>query len=249
MIKQFRRACAVPLLALALPPPAFSQNFSITAGELYAVGRYGGTDTTKAAISFVNVQANYSTWQLTGTLPYLSAKSDGQLREVGGILLPRRGGAVRGFGDVLLNLERPLPLGQNLPVEVSVSGRIKLPTGANGISTGRLDYGLDVELSKPIGEVTPFVKAGYRWYGDRADLDLRNGWEGSAGLRAALGKTALVVSYDWSESAYGGPTSKAAYGLISAPLSDHWRWIAFGSKGLSAGAPDTLVGLGVTHSF
>jgi hypothetical protein len=249
MAYHLRLACAASLLALATSSPASSQDYSITAGGLYAVGLYGGTDKTEATISFVNAQASHAGWQFTATLPYLSAKSEGQLIGVGGILLPGQGGRVRGFGDVLVNLERPLKLGQRFPLDVSFGGRIKLPTGANGISTGRFDYGVDAELSKTFGQVTPFVKVGYGWYGDRPDLELRNGWEGSAGARATLGKAALVASYDWSESAYGGPTSKAAYGLVRIPLAQRWRWIVFGSKGLSAGAPDTLVGLGVTHSF
>jgi hypothetical protein len=249
MAYRIRLACAALLFALAAPSPILCQELTITAGGLYAVGRYGGTDTTKAAISFVTAQASHSGWEITATLPYLSAKSEGQLIEVGGILLPRQGGRVRGFGDVLVNIERPLKLGGRLPINVSLGGRIKLPTGANGISTGRFDYGVDAELSRTIGQVTPFAKAGYRWYGDSPALELSNGWEGSAGARVTLGKAAVVASYDWSESAFGGSTSKAAYGLVSLPLAQRWRWIAFGSKGLSAGAPDTLIGLGVTRSF
>ncbi len=77
---------------------------------------------------------------------------------------------------------------------------VKVPTGPGSISTGEYDGGVDVEISKSIGNVSPFLKAGYRFYGDSPELELQNGWAGSAGATARVGKVILLGSYDWEQS-------------------------------------------------
>ncbi len=61
------------------------------------------------------LQTSYSDSQLAVTLPHLSVKSGTELTEAGGILLARGGGRVSGFGDLLLQVERALPLGKKAP--------------------------------------------------------------------------------------------------------------------------------------
>jgi hypothetical protein len=97
--------------------------------------------------------------------------------------------------------------------------------------------------------VSPFLKLGYRIYGDNPELKLSNGWAGSAGGTFELGKLALLLSYDWEQSPFDGPTSKELYALVSGPLQKGWQWTIFGSNGLSAGAADSTMGVALTHSF
>ena len=233
---------------IGLSSAGLAQDISITGGTSYLTGRYGAPETTKAWVSFLTLQGSYSEFQLSATVPYLSVKSGGQLMEVGGILLPV-GARASGFGDVILNVERALPLDEQASLVVTPSAFVKVPTGVSNISTGQVDSGIDVEVSKTIGKVSPFVKAGYRFYGDSRELELQNGWAASAGATLSVGKLVMIGSYDWEQSSFGGPSSRELYGLVNGPLTPRFRWTLFGSKGLSQGAADTRIGAALTFSF
>ena len=241
--------CILVLCCVGLPSGALAQDISVTAASSYLTGRYGAAEATTATVSFVTVQGSFSDFQLAATLPYVFLKSGGQFSEVGGILVPAGGDRVRGFADLILSIDCPLPLGDEAPLAMAASAFVKVPTGASSISTGEFDGGVDLEISKNIGKIAPFLKAGYRFYGDSAELELRNGWAASAGATLSLGKLILIGSYDWEESSFGGPTSKELYGLVNGPLAPRFRWTVFGSKGLSQGAADARVGAALTLSF
>lgn len=234
---------------IGLPTAGLAQNISVTAATSYLEGRFGGATATKASVSFAVLQGDFSGFQLAATLPYLSVKSGGQFAEVGGILVPSDGSRVSGLGDVILNVERPLPLGENASITVTPSGFVKVPTGSRSISTGQVDGGVNLEVSKTFGKVSPFLKLGYRFYGDGPELQLQDGWAASTGATFNLGKLVAVASYDWEESSFGGPSSKELYGLVNGPFARRFRWTLFGSKGLSQGAADTRVGAALTLSF
>jgi hypothetical protein len=232
-----------------LPSAAAAQEISITGGGSYSKGRHDGAEPTEAVISFGILQANYSGWLFSAALPHVTVATGGTVVEVSGLLVPTGGEKISGFGDLVLELERDISLGSAVPVEMVLSGRLKVPTGFSRISTGKADAGFNVGVSTKTSVVSPFVKLGYRFYGDTPELNLSDGWVGSAGATSELGNLALLISYVWEESAFNGPTSKELYALVSGPLQKGWQWTIFGSNGLSAGAADFTVGVALTHSF
>ena len=90
------------------------------------------------------------------------------------------------------------------------------------MSTRRFDGGIDVEVAKSLGAVSPFLTAGYRTYGDSRDLELKDGWALSAGSTLTFGKATLIGSYDWAQSATDGPASHELFGVAAGELSSKW---------------------------
>jgi hypothetical protein len=236
------------LLAMFAPAAASAQAISVGAGGSYSSGRYGGTDRVEVASTYVSVGATRADWRLDATFPYLFVRTGGSAVDAGGIVLPGEGRrSASGLGDATLRLSGPLPL--EAPVTVTVGAQVKLPTGSREVSTGQVDASADVEISREMGRLTPFASAAYRAYGDSIDLELENGWTLSAGSSLSVGTTALILSYDWSQSAVGGPASQELFAVAAGRLTPRLGWTLYGSKGLSSGAADFLLGAGVTRSF
>jgi hypothetical protein len=135
------------------------------------------------------------------------------------------------------------------PFDLTAGAQVKLPTGEAGLSTGKFDASFDLELARTFGAVAPFVGVAYHTYGDSEFIELQDGWSLSAGSSAMLGKLAFIGSYDWSESSVGGPATHELSAIAVGPIAPGWGWTFFGSKGLSSGAADFLVGVGITRSF
>jgi hypothetical protein len=239
----------LPLLWLIMPGQALAADLSVTTSASYSAGKYGGRERTQASVASLGASATFGEWTLSAALPYVNIDAGSSEVTVGGIVIrpKENGSALRGFSDLTLTAGRSLPL-EWLPVEVNVQGQVKLPTGAGAISTGKLDGGVDIELAKSFGSISPFLSAGYRFYGDSEDLELENGWLMSAGATLTRGKVTMIGSYDWSQSPVG-LTSKEIFAVASGPFGNGWNWTLYGSKGLNEGAAGKMFGFGVTRRF
>jgi hypothetical protein len=244
-----RAICLVPLLALACPAGLSAQEISGGAGASHFSGRFGGAERTTVDSVYVSASAASDRWRLDLTLPYLRVSGGGTV-DIGGIIIPIEGlGSSEGFGDLTVRVTRSLPESGALPVTLSVSAQVKLPTGTSGVSTGQTDYAFDLEASRDVGRFSPSVIVGYRVLGDLDFFPLKDGWSLSAGTGVALGGLFASASYDWSEAATGGPDSQELFFLAAGPITRGWSWNLFASKGLSDGAPDYGVGGGITRSI
>lgn len=240
----------LPLLLLIMPGQALAADLSVTTSASYSAGKYGGTERTQATVANLGASATSGEWTLSAALPYVNIDAGSSEVTVGGIVVRPEGAGskIRGVGDVTLSAGRSLAF-EWLPVDVTVQGQVKLPTGAKALSTGKLDGGLDIELAKSFGSVSPFLSAGYRIYGDSQDLELENGWLLSAGATLTLGKVTFIGSYDWSQSPIGLTSAKEIFAVASGPVGDQWSWTVYGSKGLNEGAADRMFGFGITRRF
>jgi hypothetical protein len=242
------------LLAIALCPATGSAaTYSISNSGSLSSGRYGGTEETRVASSAVGIRTQLKDWELGVTLPYLSIESSGTgALSIDGAIIgggTARRGRQSGYGDISFRVSRPLPLGENFPVQARLTAHAKLPTGARALSTGKLDGGAGVELSRSFGTVTPYLSTTYRMYGDTRLVRLRDGWATSAGVMTAFGKVSVVASHESSQALVSGPGSREFFAAASGPLTPGWAWTLFGSKGYSAGAPNVMVGTSLTRSF
>lgn len=236
------------MLAFA-PTAASAAQLSINTSASHS--RSGGAEArTTATSSSVGASAVLGEWEVSATLPYISVSGGGTELTVGGVVIrPDDEEPVSGFGDVFLAAGRALPLGDILPVDVAIRGELKLPTGSRNLSTGKIDAGMDVEVSRQLGSVTPFISTGYRYYGDSNVLELEDGWVLSAGATFTLRGVTIIASYDWSESPLGLAAARELFGVASGAFAPSWNWTVYASKGLSEAAADLMIGIGVSHTL
>ena len=235
---------------LASPGVASAGTFSLNTSGSYSTGRYGGLARTQVSAISVSASKAVGHWELSASLPYVRVSAGGDELTVGTIVVKRNGegGRLSGYGDALLSAGGPLPL-EMVPVDVSVQAQLKVPTGSRSLSSGKFDAGLDLELSKSFGAAAPFAMLGYRVYGDSDELDFKNGWAASAGTTLTVSSVTFIASYDWSQSPVGLPASHEIFAVATGPLAQNWKWSLYASKGLSNGAADRMIGMGLTRSI
>ena len=242
------------LLLLAVCPATVSAaTYSISNSGSLSSGRFGTTETTRIESSALGLRSQFGEWEVGVTLPYLSVESGGSSAlSIGGAIVSgqsARRGRQSGYGDINLRVSRSLPLGADAPFQARLTAHAKMPTGSRAFSTGKLDGGVAVELSRTFGKVTPYLSTGYRTFGDSRMVRLRDGWATSAGVMASFGKVTLIASHESAQSVTFGPGSREVLGAATGPLAPGWAWTLFGSKGYSAGAPNLTVGTSLTRSF
>lgn len=257
MTKLTRLALAAMLATAATP--AFAQDadadaasqLSFTTGVDYSKGDYGTAIDTSMVVVPLSARLRTGNWRVTASIPWL--RIDGA-NVVGGsngpiVIDPNASRTIRkGFGDVSLGLAYDIPE-QDFGLGVQLSGRVKLPTASQskGLGTGKADFSGAIELSKTYGPITPFVSLGYRLPGDPAGIDLQNGFVGSAGLSVVTGRSVVLLSYDYRESAsLLAENSQELFGAFTTPVSKKLDFTLYGSAGLTKGAPDYGVGAMVT---
>lgn len=256
---------AAAIAALAASPSAAQQGgalrsdrsigLSLTSGVDFSSGRYGGAVKTDILVVPLSVRARKGRIRASATLPWLRIK--GPITIVGGgedgpIVIDPNGPAPRrvreGLGDASFGLDYVIPSRGLGGIEVALGARFKLPIAARGLGTGKADFGLVADISRPIGKLSPFLTLGYRMPGDPSGFELRNSATVSAGTSVTFGKLVAIGSYD-----YSGATSPlsfdshSVFGALSAPLTDRVVLTGYGTVGLSRGAPDH--GLGLLLSF
>jgi len=237
---------------LGTAAPAAATDLTIGTSGSFSKGRYGGSEATKIRATTTSASATIRGWELSASLPYLQVDSGLKSEElsVGGVLItPERSGKIRGFGDISLSAGRPLPLGGSFPLQVRMQGQLKLPTGRSSLSSGKFDGGLDVQVSRPFGPVEPYLSVGRRFYGDPHDLELKDAWTGSAGFTLSRRRFTILASFEWGQSPIGLANAKDLFLVGSVPFGPHWNATLFGSKGLSSGSADRMLGLGITRRF
>lgn len=232
----------------------------ITVGASAWGGNFGGPGRSTVATLLVNVRQRFGDLRIDATLPWMRVRSpttifagiDGTPLVLASAV-PMTTRRRDGLGDVTLGASW-LALNQaDAAVDIDLSARIKLPTASDssGLSTGRTDYAVAVEISRTMGQVTPIASVGYRVFGDPRGWDVRDGVATSIGASIALPAGAVVlVSYDFSErtSRFIRPSHALVAGA-SAPIGRSLRLTAFASGGLSSGAADVSVGAAITFAL
>ena len=230
-----------------------SLGLSLTSGVDFSSGEYGAAARTDILVVPLSLRARKGRIRASATLPWL--RIEGPAIIVGGgedgpIVIDPNGPAPRGvrqgLGDASFGLDYVIPSRDLGGFEVALGARLKLATSPRrlGLSTGKADLGLVVDISRPIGKFSPFLTLGYRMPGDPTGFELSNSASISAGTSATFGKFVAIGSYD-----YSGATSPLAFdshslfGALAAPLAKRMVLTGYGTVGLSRGAPDHGVGL------
>lgn len=231
-------------------PRTPSLDLAVTSGGSWSSGKYGGSSDTDIITVPIAVSLEHAGWRLTANEPWMRIRTAGAV--FAGIdgqpIVWSPGGrgpkhTSSGLGDLTLGLAYSVP---NLPNgwEFEIVGKAKLPTSrfSRGLSTGEHDYEVGATVAKD-GPVTPFVTVNYRWFGDPQSIDLRDGFSIQGGGSAKVGPGTARLSYAWARSpspyVHNSNEIVAAYAV---PVS-RFTLSAFGSAGLTNGAPDKAVGL------
>jgi hypothetical protein len=229
---------------------------SFTTGADYSIGDYGAAENTNILVVPLNVRATTGGLRLSATLPYLRIDGPGNIvggGEGGPILVDPRAPSPRqvreGLGDLTLGATYSLPSEALTGFDVDIGGRVKLPTAsqADRLGTGKADFSVMTDISRPIGNMAPFVTLGYRMPGSPEGVDLRNSVFGSVGTSVVAGPAVFIASYDYAGAT--NPLSQDShnlFGAVSGPVANRLNLTGYGTVGLSKGAPDFGVGLLLT---
>lgn len=250
-MKSFATAAlvAVACSGAAQAQDAGDTELSFTTGIDYSSGDYGTTVDTEILVVPVSARLKLGDVRFTASIPWLSIDGANIVGGDGGpIVVDPAAPRVKrdGIGDLTLGANHALPEDQ-LGFGLDLGARVKLPTAESGLGTGETDYSFSAELSKTLGNVTPFVSGGYRVLGDPAGIDLENAFFASAGASVLAGKSVLLASYDYRQATTAlTEDSQEIFGAFSTPISDALNFTLYGSAGLSDGAPDFGVGAMIT---
>jgi hypothetical protein len=243
-------------LAAADPGVGEEFRFGFSTGFIYSSGDYGARETTDIYLVPFSLRMNSGPLRVSVTLPYLRIDSPGIV--VGGgdgppIIIDPNAPLARtrreGFGDLSIGAAFTLPKDFLGPVDVDLSGRIKIPTSSTKkfLGTGKTDFAVATEFSYPSDTWAPYIRLGYRFFGDLPNIDIKNGMAASVGTTKQFGRIVAIVSYDYSRATTSAvEDAHELFGALSGPLTRSLNWTGYGIVGLSTGSPD--FGLGVLLS-
>ncbi len=229
----------------------------VSLGSIYAEGKFGTGSQTMVWSSALAARLRAGNWTFSSSLPWMQIRSRSTIFtgiDSTPVLVATNTRASRrisnGLGDLTLGAAYTIAA-RGAPLEIELSGRVKINTATtgSGLSSGRNDYALGVDVSTPVGRLTPFASFSYRFLGDTDIYTLRDGPAASAGASYALGTgTFLLASYHYSKAAtvlvrdahelFAGASTR----LDGTPL----RVTGFATAGLSRGAPDVAAGLALS---
>jgi hypothetical protein len=160
-----------------------------------------------------------------------------------------------GLGDVVVRGRYYLSDEIDGRPSVAVRAHVKMPTAsaARGLGTGRPDEGLALELGQPLpGGVTLLADAGYTWIGRPAGTDYRDTWwyDVGASRDVAGGVVNLAVLFEEYRAVRPGDVN--ARDILAAATirgTGGWRLQVAGTVGLSDGAPDHGITVGLSRRF
>lgn len=244
---------AAAALAAFASSPVLAQEVTVSTGVDYSEGDFGTDVDTSILVVPLTLRTKFDDLTISASIPYIEI--NGSSSVVGGgegpiIVDPTLTDTKRsGIGD--LSLRARYNLIDFGPAELSIDGRVKLPTGseAKRLSTGETDFSAGFEVAATQGAVQPFAELGYRVLGDPDGVNLRNGIYGSAGAVVLFpGSVAAIASYDYVEASVDTvDDSHSLFGGLVIPVGRRIDLTTYGTAGLSDSAPDW--GVGVLLSF
>lgn len=253
---------AVGLLLLAAPAVAQQRaepvshpgnaRAELSVGAEYQTGDYGIGERIERRSAVASARLVKGSVILSASLPYTQVDAPGNVVTGGGglfglpiIVDPTRPAARvrrRGVGDLRLGAAWVAPI---KAVDLAAYGQVKLPTARTGLGTGKADYAVGAEASKPLGAVTPFANLTYTMPGDPEGYRLRNTLAGQAGLNAALGSgVSGQIAYGYAESPGAALADEQLVSMrLTTSVASRISLSVHGGAGLSKGAPDASAGV------
>ena len=260
----------VPASAQTLPAPSlrFPQasgegfTWGVSTGFDYNSGKYGAkcafqnlsltctsTGTTVLDIPTTGM-IQLGRVRLEATVPWVDIEGPGKFAGVFGIpivVAPQSNEPKHrsGIGDITAGAAVVLSREDILLPLIEIEGVIKLPTAADGLGTGKTDYGAQINLSKTVlPGVTGFGSLGYQWIGDINTVPLHSGARVTAGAEFHFLSLSAGGLFDYRQSAWQGSPDYFAFDPYAK-----WDVIAglgiavYGTFGMTRSTPSSGFGL------
>jgi hypothetical protein len=228
--------------------------FELSAGLDYSTGTYGGVQDTTMFYAPVTARLKGERWRVDVTVPFLEIEGPANVFGApGGPIIVEPDGTMpietrSGLGDVVVGGTFSLGGGGDVPW-VDLTMKTKLPTAAEGLGTGELDYSAQVDLYQVVNEkLTLMGSIGYQVLGDMEDFDLEDGVLAMVGLNVKPStKTDVGFLLDYRQTAVEGFDDQiAAVPYACWRMSEHLGLTAYGTAGLTDMSPDFSVGFQLT---
>lgn len=235
------------VLLAQMPEPVFT----LASGVDYSRGDYGFATDTEVTSFPLELGYESGAWIWRANFSHLTVKGPAAIVGDGGVPRPTTG-SESGVGDIYLSgTYRAGPVFGEVNLDSTV--RVKVPTASDtrGLGTGETDYYAQLDAYRTFGRVTPFASAGYRFMGDNATYQLRDGVYASAGAHLRTGPaTVLTASYNWGQRLLaGGSNTTDATVMVTHDAGPRWRVMGYAMTGFTNASPDFGAGARLTYRF
>lgn len=237
------------LAGTTLPAVAFEKSFEAMVGYHYSTGDYGTESTTDIMYVPLTLETLLGNWTLRATIPYLRITSGGGLVQGPDGPIQAVSGTEDGLGDVILRgayTVSPLVDSPWMPW-IDLATYLKVPTASRsrGLGTGKVDVGIESDLTWTVDRLTPFATVGYLFLGSSPELPLHDVFQGSIGAQYRVFdpmQLGLMLDYRQAPSSFSGKRLELVpFG--SYRLRPHWKVALYATAGLADGSPDAGVGV------
>lgn len=231
--------------AVAAAPALAEPAAELSAGVEYQQGDYGTGERVETTTARAALRVEDEDFWVAASLPYQRLEAPGNVVGGGGLLgiiidptRPAEREVREGLGDLRVGGGWRLP--RLAGVEPGLTAEVKLPTAADGLGTGELDFTVGAEAARSFGAVTPFVAVSYTVPGHPETFELRNAFAVRGGVAARLAPALRgTVAYGYAESRSPlVPDEQQVTTGLDIGLSRRLSLGVTGTAGLSDGSPD-----------
>lgn len=261
-VKNLRLAAVMAaVLCAALPSLCGAQDWKATASATYETGKYGTDTRTTTYYLPLTVKRYLGVGDVSIVVPYIVQESTGQISTIEGRPIKlRKAKSVgtttnSGIGDVLLKGTYYLITeGKDVPFNLSLDGKIKVPTAddTKGLGTGEFDEGVGLEFDMGLRHgYRLFADASYTFIGKPSGTDLRDKAAFDAGVSKEINqKVTLSVFYEESTPPVSGDEDARDVAVNAEfKVDKDVRFFVGGAIGLTNTAPERSVTAGASVRF
>jgi len=235
-------------------------DLSFSVGVDYTEGNYGNPDKTKMTYIPVSFRYAYESWSFRISSGYINVIGEDNIIPGTGIAnltnIAENDSALgndSGMGDVFISGSYSFESLQIDSFFVDITAQAKIPVGSvdKGLSTGKVDLSLQLDMAKHVGNFLPFATLGYRYIGKTERYNLQNTWFVSGGLAYYLNDyTSVGFSYDLRRSATIDIANlQELQAFVDYQISGNWGIYIYAIKGLSDSSPDGGAGFQLRYNY
>lgn len=240
------KAVRLALILMVLPAhsPA-AREFYAWAGADYYEGTYGGRVPVRTTYLYVNPVWSFASMRISVYIPYLllDYPADASLRQARpGRVVGNSDEREAGIGDITATAWYEVPAEA---ANVLIGGSIKLPTAEEpSLGTGRADYSLMLDVTRPLGQANLSAGIAYTFYGEPADYDLQETFSGYVGAEW-YGAAGFVGASFYAEEAWerGAAGARELSVYLGDEFGSRTVWLSF-TRVFTEASPDWGVGIG-----
>lgn len=228
---------------------------SLSSGATYTSGDYGSSDTTDILYVPLSLKYKQDNWNLKLTVPYLRITGpQNVIRDIGQVSqVTTQKKVSEGLGDISLSAGYQLGYVKQTKTFFDITGKVKFGTAdaSQNMGTGKNDYSLSLGAYEILGDMTPYLIIGRRWYGQTSAITLDNVYFGSLGLSYKLNQS-THLGIDWyfkQRTARWRTNTRQLSAFVSYKIDRNWKLQTYLLKGLSQNTPDAGGGFSLKYQF